>query len=50
MVSLTLFINAMTILALCCVWLVAGGIGILVIGKVLKKGVSVGMDFVLRDR
>jgi len=47
---LTLFINSFTILALCCIWLIAGGIGIFAIGQLLRKCVSAGVNFVLLDR
>ena len=46
---MTLLINVLTILVLACVWSIAGVLVIVVTGRLLRKCVSAGIDFVLRD-
>lgn len=49
-ISLDFLINILTILALLCMWAIAGGIALLVTGRLLKKCLRTGLNFVLRDR
>ena len=50
MISLDVVVNFLTILALICIWGIVAVLGISVIGRALKKCISFGVDFVLRDR